>query len=429
MDFLFPRPKCSGSESLARQVSRLSAASMSLKAGTVFRYQGNAATWAPRTDFRYDDDGLLIQAGALSLTRHAQTGLVTGTSLNTITDNRGYNSFGEIISYDSGVLFSVRYTRDSLGRISSKRETIGGSTSTYAYSYDESGRLFQVTKDGRIESYTYDPNGNRLSHTDADGRTTTGSYDAQDRLTQYGTTTFSYTANGELASRTDAAGTTVYNYDVTGNLLSATLPNQTLIQYIIDGLNRRVGKKVNGVLAQRFLYQDPLRPVAELDGAGNVVSLFVYSDPIGAPAYMTRGGRQYRILSDYLGSPRLVIDSVTGEVVQRIDYDAFGNVLQDSNPGFQPFGFAGGLYDRHTKLLRFGARDYDPETGRWTAKDPILFDGGDTNLYAYAGNDPVNRVDPPGFKGSAHDTLVEQSSPHCYKSLQLPVWWRRPPPT
>jgi RHS repeat-associated protein len=45
----------------------------------------------------------------------------------------------------------------------------------------------------------------------------------------------------------------------------------------------------------------------------------------------------------------------------------------DSNPGFQPFGFADGLYDRDTDLVRFGARDYDLETSRWTAKDPIGF--------------------------------------------------------
>jgi RHS repeat-associated protein len=64
---------------------------------------------------------------------------------------------------------------------------------------------------------------------------------------------------------------------------------------------------------------------------------------------------------------------------------------------FIPFGFAGGHYDPDTKLVRFGARDYDPETGRWTAKDPILFAGAQTNLYAYVDNDPVNAVDPTGL--------------------------------
>ena len=77
-------------------------------------------------------------------------------------------------------------------------------------------------------------------------------------------------------------------------------------------------------------------------------------------------------------------------------YDPYGKVIKDTNPGFQPFGFAGGLYDHQTGLVRFGARDYDAETGRWTSKDPIGFDGGGTNLYAYSLNDPINYVDPNG---------------------------------
>ncbi len=79
-----------------------------------------------------------------------------------------------------------------------------------------------------------------------------------------------------------------------------------------------------------------------------------------------------------------------------MDYDEFGNILLDTHPGFQPFGFAGGLYDPHTKLTRFGARDYEAETGRWTAKDPIRFDGDGPNLYEYVNSDPMNFVDPEG---------------------------------
>jgi RHS repeat-associated protein len=112
---------------------------------------------------------------------------------------------------------------------------------------------------------------------------------------------------------------------------------------------------------------------------------------------MIKSGVTYRILSDHLGSPRLVIDTATGTIAQQMDYDEFGIVTNDTNPGFQPFGFAGGLYDQQTKLVRFGARDYDPQIGRWTAKDPILFAGGDTNLYGYVLNDPINFIDPNGL--------------------------------
>jgi RHS repeat-associated protein len=184
---------------------------------------------------------------------------------------------------------------------------------------------------------------------------------------------------------------------VLGNLRSVQLPNGNKIEYVIDGRNRRIGKKVNGTLTQAFLYQGSLNPVAELDGNGNMVSQFVYGSKGNVPDYMLKGGKTYRILSNHLGSPKLVVDISDGSVVQRMDYDAFGNVIEDSNPGFQPFGFAGGIYDLDTQLTRFGARDYDAQTGRWTAKDPILFAGGDTNLFGYVLGDPVNWVDEDGL--------------------------------
>ena len=163
-----------------------------------------------------------------------------------------------------------------------------------------------------------------------------------------------------------------------------------------DGL-LRVGKRVNGALVQGWLYQDELEPVAELDGAGGVVARFVYGSSAHVPDYMTKDGATYRIVSDHLGSVRLVVNASNGAVAQRIDYDAFGVVTLDTNPGFQPFGFAGGLYDADTGLVRFGARDYDTVVGRWTAKDPIRFDAGESNLYAYALTDPVNLIDLSGL--------------------------------
>ncbi|MGH7164134.1 MAG: RHS repeat domain-containing protein [Nitrospiraceae bacterium] len=171
----------------------------------------------------------------------------------------------------------------------------------------------------------------------------------------------------------------------------------------MDGQNRRIGKKVNGTLVQGWLYQNQLNPVAELDGSGNVVSRFVYGTKANVPDYLIKGGATYRIVSDHLGSPRLVVNTADGAIAQRMDYDEFGNITTDTSPGFQPFGFAGGLYDRDTELIRFGARDYDAVTGRWTAKDPVKFEGGDTNMYEYVLNDPVNDIDSQGLwavKGS-----------------------------
>jgi RHS repeat-associated protein len=186
-----------------------------------------------------------------------------------------------------------------------------------------------------------------------------------------------------------------------GNLLGVTLPDGTAITYLVDGESQRIGKRVNGVLVQRFLYESNLRPTAEFDGGGALVSRFVYATRANVPDYLIKGGETYRILTDHLGSPRLVVNVATGMIAQRLDYDSFGSVVTDTNPGFQPFGFAGGLYDPATRLVRFGARDYDAETGRWTARDPILFAGGQTNLYIYAHADPLNRTDRLGLGDDA----------------------------
>ena len=189
---------------------------------------------------------------------------------------------------------------------------------------------------------------------------------------------------------------TAYEYDVFGNLVHAATGGSQ-IDYVMDGQSRRVGKKVNGVKVQGFLFQNQLNPVAELDGSGNVVARFVYGTKSNAPDLIIKGGITYRIISDHLGSARLVVNAVTGDVVQKLAFDEFGNVLEDSNPGFQPFGFAGGLFDRDTRLVRFGARDYDAGVGRWTTKEPLKFLNGVTNHYEYSYNDPVNFHDPSGL--------------------------------
>jgi RHS repeat-associated protein len=144
------------------------------------------------------------------------------------------------------------------------------------------------------------------------------------------------------------------------------------------------------------LYGDQLNPIAELDKNNNLVSQFIYGTQVNVPDYMIKDGVTYKIITDQLGSPRVVVNADTGVIVQQIDYDVFGVITQDTNPGFQPFGFAGGLVDNQTGLTRFGARDYDAHAGRWTSKDPIRFAGGDSNIYGYVFSDPVNFIDPSG---------------------------------
>jgi RHS repeat-associated protein len=351
-------------------------------------------------NFTYDKDGLLTKAGSLAVKHDAKDGLITGTTLGSATDARTHDTYGELsgmtAKYKTTVLYTVKFTRDADGRIIGKTETSGGQKNAFAYSFDSTGRLTGVKENGAsISSYTYDSNSNRLTATTSSG-SVNGTYDAQDRLLTYGGASYTYTANGQLVSQTVGSQTTSYTYDVLGDLIAATLPNGTHIAYILDPKSSRVGKEVNGVLTTGFLY-DGNRIVAQLNGSNAIVSQFIYGTQSSVPDSMVSGGVTYRIFSDQLGSPRLVVNTATGAITEQISYDEFGNVISDTNPGVQPFGFAGGLYDQDTKLLRFGARDYNPAIGRWTAKDPLLFAGGDSNFYGYALADPVNSTDTSGL--------------------------------
>ena len=353
-------------------------------------------------NFTYDNDGLLTKAGSLAITNDPKDGLIKTVDLGGAKDSRTYDTLGELTGYAAKygltALYSVKLTRDADGRVTTNAETIAGKKNTFTYSYDTAGRLTGVKQNGTtISTYTYDTNSNRLTATTSSG-TVTGTYDAQDRLLTYGNASYIYTANGELASMTVGSQTTTYQYDVLGNLIAANLPSGSKVSYVVDANKKRVGKKINGTLMEGFLYEGG-RIVAQLNGSGTILSQFIYASGGTIPDYMVTGGVSYRIFSDQLGSPRLVVNSSTGAITEQINYDAFGNVISDTNPGFQPFGFAGGLYDQDTKLTRFGARDYDPTAGRWTAKDPIRFGGGDANLYAYVLNDPVNMADPSGLAG------------------------------
>ncbi|HEY2092950.1 MAG TPA: RHS repeat-associated core domain-containing protein [Thermoanaerobaculia bacterium] len=346
--------------------------------------------------FGYDNDGLLLSAGALTLRRDSGNGLLIGATLGNLTDTYGYNSFGEVTSHalqlTGSTIFSLAYTRDNGGRISAVTETANGQTATTSYGYDSAGRLTDVTKGTATTHYGYDDNGNRISV-----GSISATYDAQDRITTYNGANYFYSDNGELQKTIDTSGTTLYVYDTLGNLREVTLPNGNVIDYVIDAANRRVGKKLNGALVAGWIYGDARQIIAETDGNGTVTKRFVYASRPNAPDYMIWSGNTYRIVSDHLGSPRYLLEVTAGTLAEALTYDEFGNVLSDTNPGFQPFGFAGGLYDPDTRLTRFGARDYSASIGRWCAKDPIRFRASDTNLYDYAFSDPINGLDQSGL--------------------------------
>jgi RHS repeat-associated protein len=368
-----------------------------------FRLASESVTGGQAINFGYDNDDLLTSAGpmtgAMTITRDPATGFVTGTTLGASSESRTYDAFGAEQTYtvtaNSTMLYSVNYgTRDALGRIVNKSETIQGVTHTYGYTYDANGRLRDVSKDGVATShYAYDANGNR---TMGPGLVASPVYDNQDRLLSYGNCTYAYKADGSLQTKTCAGATTTYDYDAFGNLRGVTLPNGTAITYIIDGQNRRVGKKVNGALVESFVYEDQLKRVGWYDSNGALKAQFVFGLREQVPDFMLKASQYYKLVFNQVGSVQEVLAS-DGTVAERLEYDEFGNISVDTATGLQPFGFAGGLRDLDTGMTRFGARDYDPLIGRWTAKDPLLFKAGSANIYEYVQSDPINYIDPAGL--------------------------------
>ena len=224
------------------------------------------------------------------------------------------------------------------------------------------GRLLTVTKDSTlVEEYQYDQNGTRIYEMNSlrgiAGRSF--SYDDEDHLLTAGPVIYSYNLDGFLAAKTDGSDVTTYDYSSRGELLSVSLPDGRDIEYIHDPLGRRIAKKVNGTITEKYLWQGLTRLLAVYDGSDNLLMRFEYADA-RMPVAMTKGSSTYYLTYDQVGSLRVVADA-SGTVVKRIDYDSFGNIINDTDQSFEvPFGFAGGLHDHDTGLVRFGYRDYDP---------------------------------------------------------------------
>jgi len=124
--------------------------------------------------------------------------------------------------------------------------------------------------------------------------------------------------------------------------------------------------------------------------------------------------------ADWLGSVRMLSDA-SKSVTDTHNYDAFGNIIEQSGQTPNPFRYVGQLgylrqggpatpvppeyssrtaygncYGGRDCLMLLGARWYDPVIGRFLTQDPIGYFGG-MNVYAYVGNNPVNLADPSGL--------------------------------
>ena len=175
-------------------------------------------------NLKYDRDGLLTSvgspavgvAGVMKLRYSTLNTLLLSDTVGNIITNYTYDTFGALASKEvktgATVLFRTDYVRDSLNRITEKRETVEGRLEKFNYAYDNVGRLVQVKRnDALTAEYQYDANGNRLAKiTSTD--TENGIYGAQDRLLGYGSSKYFYTKNGDLSMKVDTATSDTTRY-------------------------------------------------------------------------------------------------------------------------------------------------------------------------------------------------------------------------
>jgi len=337
---------------------------------------------------------------------------------------------------------SVSYTYDAAGRRTSM--TVAGQTAVN-YSYDNANRLTQITQGSSTVTYTHDAAGRRTSLTLPNGvlveyaydnasrltgitykqngttvlgdltyeydkngnRTRTGgtfartgvpqaiastAYNAANHQTTFGDKALTYDNNGNLQTITDSSGTTTYTWNARNQLVGISGPAVSA-SFVYDGLGRREKKTINGSLTE-FLY-DGLNPVQETSGATILANIL---PGLGIDEFLTRtdvvAGVTSSFLTDALGSPIAVTDS-SGAVQTEYSYEPFGKTTSTGASNSSSYQYTGRENDG-TGLYYYRNRYYYPQLQRFISEDPIEFDGGDINLYAYVLNNPLIFTDPSG---------------------------------
>ncbi len=268
------------------------------------------------------------------------------------------------------------------------------------YQYDDASRLtalIYASAAGNLGNltYQYDPAGNRSRIGGSFARTLlrtaipSASYDPANRQLAFGSSQMTFDPNGNLTTFTDPSGTTAFTWDARDRLIG--LEQSGTVASFTYAFGRRAAKTVNGAATQ-FLY-DGLDLVQQFDAQR--ATSYLRSLSIDETLGLTNPDGTFFLTADGLGSTLAVTD-ISSNTVTAYTYDAFGAVSATSPASPNPFQFTGRENDGLAGLYYYRARYYHPGLQRFISEDPLGFAGGDPNLYAYVGNNPISFRDPTG---------------------------------
>ena len=363
---------------------------------TTVRESGTGIS-SKRADFAYDAAGRRT-----TLTRYTSLAPV-GTVLVTSYDYDDADRLSTLAHKTAGGTVRSQYvfTLDDANRLTQEARTwtlaSGMATDTVGYSYTNDDQLTGVTHSNSAfaaENFSYDANGNR---TLTGYVTTTGN-----RLASDGTFNYAYDDEGNRTVKTEIAtgNQTLYTWDYRNRLtkVESVVGSTTtvLAQYVYDALDRRI-KVVEGGVTRWTAYEG-IAAVLDFDGAGAVSARYLQGPMVDEVlARDTPSGGVAWYLPDRLGTIRDLANN-GGAIIDHVDYDVYGKVTGETAPAAgDRWKFTGRELSNALGLQYHRARYYDAGVGRWIGNDPITFKGGDTNLYRYVHNDPLNRVDPTGL--------------------------------
>lgn len=260
------------------------------------------------------------------------------------------------------------------------------------YTYDSLQRLTGVTENNTpLHTYKYDPVGNRVFSTKNPSHT----YDANNQLLAVGDTRYTYDNNGNTIRHTDPTGITDFEYNLE-NRLARVIKDGKEIQYYYDPFGRRLFKEIDG--KKTWFDHSDEGLVAEYDDAGNLLTSYSWKPGTTwstSPVMLSKNGQHYFYQNDHLGAPRALTDT-RGNIVWQAEYDVFGALEITTREVENNLRFPGQYFDGETGLYYNWHRYYEPENGRYISADPIGLMGG-VNLFAYAANNPLVKIDPHGL--------------------------------